>query len=92
MKRTLRRYRVCVFSPDEQAARSAGSVLLYGGAKKSELAHALASVGVYAPRGLDRVVWQRGAAIITAPGAEGEWRIVATLEPSDEGKAVRHGH
>jgi hypothetical protein len=55
----LKRFRVYQLDDPEDSHRYVGSVLLAEGASPSHVEHALAAVGIYAPRGLDELLWSR---------------------------------
>lgn len=56
--RTLHRYMVESWDEETQGWSKHGSVCLPVGAPDHEIEHALAAVGVYAPRGMDWTEWR----------------------------------
>ena|SRR5258706_6786794 len=55
----LKRFRVYQLDDPDEPHALVGSVLLAEGARPREVEHALAAVGIYAPRGLDELLWSR---------------------------------
>jgi hypothetical protein len=66
----LRKYYVEVYESNCDDFEDRGAVLLPFHAEYSHIEHALAAVGVYAPRGMDHVEWSSGwnGALITDAG------------------------
>lgn len=74
MSKMIAPFNVHICTPDAEIL--AGTVLLYWNAAAHEVEHALAAVGVYAPRGTDKIEWlssARMAAIIDGEGAVIVW-------------------
>ena len=57
--RTLIRFAVEVYDPEVDDWESKGSVLLPDQAPEHEVEHALAALGLYAPRGADVLEWDQ---------------------------------